>query len=231
FFSKGYFPTGNGRHIYEERRMVLIKINKKYFYIIILGLLICIGTLVSSSYFSVFNKNIDVINAEIEFKVNYFIEENHNINSCTSIKNARLILIDDKSGKIITTGLTDENGVWKTNITVMKDLRFTEKNMGTITVIAVADGFNEAMHFNMPVNEHAPLVSAYSIMLYPFVSGKRNEPHFEYAHFHRFTVFEMLDYYAGLIGLERQPIVEDGDTPPWSPKIRNNVKKPNVSFN
>lgn len=220
------FATGNGRHFNEESRMVLIKLNKKYFYITvtIISLSVCIGTLVLISHFSGFNKNIDVISAEIEFKVNYLIEENHNIDSYASIKNARLILVDDKNGKIITTGLTDENGVLKTNITVRKDLRFNEKNMGTITVIAVADGFNETIHFNIPINEHASLASGDSIMLYPFVPGKRNEPHFEYAHFHRFTVFEMLDYYAGLIGLERQSVAEDGDTPPWSPKIRNNKK-------
>lgn len=69
------------------------------------------------------------------------------------IKNARIILINDINGNIIKTGITDKNGTWKTKITVNRDLKFKDRKMGTITTIAVANGYNETIHFNVPVNE------------------------------------------------------------------------------
>jgi hypothetical protein len=35
----------------------------------------------------------------------------------------------------------------------------------------------------------------------------------------------MLDYYAGVIGLEKQTVYKKGEGPPWSPKLKGNRQK------
>ena len=76
-----------------------------------------------------------------------------NEKSFRPIPNARLIIIDYK-GNIVANGLTDSKGQWNIKINTPIDPRFPTKNMGVVTVITVANGFNEFIKFNVPVNEH-----------------------------------------------------------------------------
>lgn len=57
--------------------------------------------------------------------------------------NYMLIIINDRAGKIAGIGLTNEKGIWRTKVSISRNPRVTEKKMGTIIVIAVADGYKE----------------------------------------------------------------------------------------
>lgn len=104
-------------------------------------------------------------------------------------------------------------------MTVSRDARFKQKNIGTVTTITVSDGFNETIHFSISANEYAPHASGDFIVLRPINPKGRNEPSFDTTHLHRFTVFEMLDDYAKMIGLERQPVIQE-EIPQWSPRVK-----------
>lgn len=175
---------------------------------------------------SIVNLNASIVKSDIEFHVEYIKEEkagtfNYAVDDILYIplKNARIIIIDNVSGEIVKSGFTDKNGIWKTNIKVNKDPRFKNKEIGSVTTITVADGFNETVHFNTTINEFDTFTSSDRIILHVINPKGRNEPNFEGARFHRFTVFEMLDYYAELMGLTRQPAF-NYETPPWCPSIR-----------
>ena len=136
------------------------------------------------------------------------------------ISNARIIVINS-SGQVIGTELTNSEGEAKIPVTVHKDPRFPMKNMGEVTVIAVANGYNEHINFSVPINEFNDNTGRVSIPLWNIDPNRRNEPQFLNGSFHRFTVFEMLDYYAEKIGLKRQKITVDiGKEPPWSSELR-----------
>ena len=163
----------------------------------------------------------------MEFKIKYIKEEkeglfNYSLDNISymPLSDAQVIVIDNISGEIITSGFSDNKGIWKTDVTVNKDPKFINKELGTVTTITVADGFNETIHFNVSVNEFGTLQSSDLIILHAINPSGRNEPHFEGARFHRFTVFEMLDYYAKKIGLVRQPFFNNYETPPWSSKFK-----------
>lgn len=170
--------------------------------------------------------NASIVKEEMEFRVNYIKEEqagifNYSLDDISYIplKQARIIVIDDVNGEIIKSGFTDNNGLWKTDIIVNKDSRFKNKELGTVTTITIADGFNETIHFNVPVNEFGTFTSGDIILLHAINPKGRNEPHYDGTRFHRFTVFEMLDDYAERMGLTRQPPFNI-ETPPWSPRIK-----------
>ncbi|QUW23578.1 carboxypeptidase regulatory-like domain-containing protein [Sporosarcina sp. Marseille-Q4063] len=134
----------------------------------------------------------------------------------TPISNARIIVVNPL-GEIIATELTNSEGQVNIPVVVQRDPRFPMKNMGEVTVIAVADGYNEYINFSVPINEFNDNTGKVFIPLWNIDPARRNEPQFLNGSFHRFTVFEMLDYYAEKIGLKRQDIkVDIGKEPPWS---------------
>ncbi|MBP1962493.1 hypothetical protein [Paenibacillus aceris] len=139
------------------------------------------------------------------------------------IPNARLIVID-RRGSITATGLTDSKGEWSIRLHTPIDPRFPSKKMGVVTVITVADGFNEFINFDVPVNEHGNGEGKVSVTLRRIRMDARNEPSFDSAAFHRFTVFEMLDDYAKEVGLVRQKQLKGAEgfgevDMPWSAKL------------
>ncbi|WP_217269612.1 carboxypeptidase-like regulatory domain-containing protein [Neobacillus endophyticus] len=134
---------------------------------------------------------------------------------------ARIIVINSL-GKIIGTDLTNSEGLVKIPVKVQKDPRFPLGNIGEVTIIAVANGFNEYINFGVPINEINDNTGRIVIPLWRIDPNRRNEPQFLNGSFHRFTVFKMLDYYAEKIGLKRQELTFDiGKEPPWSPKLEN----------
>jgi hypothetical protein len=70
----------------------------------------------------------------------------------TPIRDARIIVIN-LLGEIIATELTNSQGEAIIPVTVPKDPRFPTKNMGEVTIIAVAKGYNEHINFSVPINE------------------------------------------------------------------------------
>ncbi|MBS4198137.1 hypothetical protein KHA93_00495 [Bacillus sp. FJAT-49732] len=137
----------------------------------------------------------------------------------TPINNARIVVINS-GGEIISTELTNSNGEATIAVSVPKDSRFPMKNMGEVTVIAIANGYNEHIDFSVPINEYNDNTGRVTISLWQIDPNRRNEPQFLHGSFHRLTVFEMLDYYANKLGLKRQNIKEKSISPaPWGPKF------------
>lgn len=136
------------------------------------------------------------------------------------ISNARLIVINSV-GKIIVTELTNSQGEAKIPVTVPKDPRFPMDNIGEVTIIAVANGYNEYIDFSVPINEFNDNTGKVIIPLWQIDPTRRNEPKYLNGSFHRFTVFKMLDYYAEKLGLKRQEIsIDIGKESPWSPELQ-----------
>jgi hypothetical protein len=147
------------------------------------------------------------------------VKTNHDDGSIP-IKNSRIIVINSL-GEIIGNGLTNSEGIATILLKVDKDPRFPMKNMGEVTIIAVANGFNEHINFSVPVNEYDDYTARVYVPLWKIDPNRRNEPQFINGNFHRFTVFDMLDYYAGKVGLKRQNIIVDiGKEPPWSSDLK-----------
>jgi hypothetical protein len=140
----------------------------------------------------------------------------------TPISNARIVLINS-FGEIIGTELTNSQGEAKLPVTVPKDPRFNLKKIGEVTIIVVANGYNEYIDFSVPINEFNDNTGSVSIPLWDIDPQRRNEPQFVNGSFHRFTVFEMLDNYAKKMGLKRQNIKEEGyiGPVPWGPELIN----------
>jgi hypothetical protein len=161
---------------------------------------------------SVFEKtDANTVSAILTAKVTTTSEEHS-----TPIDNARIIVINS-SGAIVGTELTNSEGVANIPVTVQKDSRFPMENMAEVTVITVANGYNEHINFSVPLNEFNDNTGKVIIQLWNIDLARRNEPQFLNSSFHRFTVFEMLDYYAEKIGLKRQDIkVDIGKEAPWS---------------
>lgn len=135
------------------------------------------------------------------------------------INRARVIVINHL-GKIIASELTNSNGDAIIPVTVPVDSRFPKKHMGVVTLIVVADGYNEFIDFSVPVNEYNDQTGRVSIPLWEIDVSRRNEPQFLNGRFHRFTVFEMLDYYAEKAGLMRQNVKDPSVyPPPWGPEL------------
>jgi hypothetical protein len=136
------------------------------------------------------------------------------------IKGARVIVINSL-GKILVTKLTDSNGIAKINVTVKKDPLFPKKQMGEVTIITVANGYNEQIDFSVPINEFNDHSAKDSVSLSIVDPKRRNEPRFTNGSYHRLTVYEMLDGYAKKVGLTRQKIkVDVGTVPPWGPNLK-----------
>lgn len=161
-------------------------------------------------------KNIEAI---MTFKANYFngIEPVAD-SSFTPITNARFIVIN-RDGEIVTTGLSNSRGEWAESIRVERDTRFPTKQMGTITLVTIAKGFNEHIMFDVSVNEYGDKKGAIGVSLNPINPNQRNESTIVNAEYiHRFTVYETLDYYSMKLGLKRQPQL-DPNSLQWGPDI------------
>jgi hypothetical protein len=155
------------------------------------------------------------ISAIIITKVTTNFEENNK-----PINNARIIVINPL-GEIIGSELTNSKGIAKIPVSVSTDPRFPMKNMGVVSIIAVANGYNEHINFSVPINEYNDNTASVYIPLWKIDPTRRNEPHYIHGRFHRFTVFQMLDYYAEKFGLKRQEITVDiGKEPPWSNELK-----------
>ncbi|WP_088014025.1 hypothetical protein [Gottfriedia acidiceleris] len=136
------------------------------------------------------------------------------------IKGARVIVINSL-GKVLGTELTDSKGIAKLNVTVKKDPRFPKKQMGEVTIITVANGYNEQIDFSVPINEFNDHTAKDSVSLWIVNPKIRNEPRFTNGSYHRFTVHEMLDHYAKQVGLTKQTITMDtGAKPSWGPNLK-----------
>jgi hypothetical protein len=167
-------------------------------------------------------KNSETISALLTVKVAASIEPSGEQGA--AINNARLIVINS-FGEIIATAITNSTGEAKINVTVPKDPRFPLVKMGEVSVIAVANGYNEHINFSVPINEFDDHEGRVHISLWAIDPKRRNEPTFLNGSFHRFTVFEMLDFYAQKIGLKRQEISGDlGEEPPWGPELNAESK-------
>lgn len=159
--------------------------------------------------------NVSTVSAIFIAKVTTTFEE-HSI----PISNARIIVINSL-GAIIGTELTNSEGEAKISVTVPKDPRFPMKSMGEVTVITVANGYNEHINFSVPINGFDDNTGRVFVPLWNIDPNRRNEPQFLNGSFHRFTVFELLDYYAEEIGLKRQEMeVNIGKSPPWSSELK-----------
>ncbi|QKE72256.1 hypothetical protein HPK19_05330 [Arthrobacter citreus] len=161
------------------------------------------------------------VSATLTVQVSPSSNSTNSIDEVTPIKGARIIVINSL-GKVIGTELTDSNGTAKLQVTVTKDFRFPKKEMGEVTLITVANDYNENINFSVPINEFNDHTAKVSVSLWRVDQKKRNEPQFNNGSFHRLTVFEMLNYYAEQVGLAKQNItMYEGTTPPWGPSIKN----------
>jgi hypothetical protein len=180
-----------------------------------LSLFIILFYSISTSVFAVVE--MDSVSATLTVKDTTTVNEKlgHGI----PIQNARIVVIDSL-GEIDGTALTNTKGEAKIPVTTLKDPRFPMKNMGEVTVLAFADGYNEHINFSVPVNEYNEQTARVSISLWEIDPNRRNEPQFINGSFHRFTVFEMLNYYAEKLGLNRQKVHDPSiDPAPWGPGV------------
>ncbi|MFF2875977.1 hypothetical protein ACFVR2_06595 [Gottfriedia sp. NPDC057991] len=137
------------------------------------------------------------------------------------IKGARVIVINSL-GKVLGTELTNSKGIAKLNVIVNKNPLFQKKQMGEVTIITVANGYNEQIDFSVPINEFNDHTAKDSVSLLIVDPKRRNEPRFTNGSYHRLTVFEMLNDYAKQVGLTKQNITMDtGAEPPWGPNLKN----------
>jgi hypothetical protein len=158
-----------------------------------------------------------IIAADIHFKISSSL-------GGSTIPNVRLIIID-RNGRIIANRLANSAGELGIKVKLPIDPRFPHKSMGTVTVIAVADGFNEYIDFDVPVNEQNNGAGRAAISLIPVRADARNEPSYNMHQFHRFTVFRMLDDYAEQVGLVKQKQIQGAEgfglvDMPWSATIK-----------
>ncbi len=137
------------------------------------------------------------------------------------IPGARVIVID-KSGKILNSGLTNQKGIWDAALTVEQDSRFKDvKQLGTVTTICVAKGYNEDITFEVPVHEGA----VQPIILRQINGKARNEPTRSLGNLHRHTIVDLMNHYAEQYGLSKQaPINSDPGRTQWSPESKAGVR-------
>lgn len=133
------------------------------------------------------------------------------------ISGGRIIVIDD-TGKVVSTGLTDSQGTWQATVPVEEDPRFKSvRTMGTVTALALAQGYNEEAVFEVPVFAG----SVQPIMMIPLSTGRRNEPGYTLGNLHRQDVIRMIDAYAKELDLTKQPPIpgEQGYAP-WGSDVK-----------
>ncbi|TYP70175.1 carboxypeptidase-like regulatory domain-containing protein [Paenibacillus methanolicus] len=140
--------------------------------------------------------------------------------SFSPVPHARILVID-RDGTFLTTGLSNAKGNWTMPVRVLIDPRFPTKRMGMLTVIVIAEGYSEQIFFDVPVDQHGFGEGDVRVTLDKIVAGRRCEPRAWNADgLHRFTVFNTLDYYAKQLGLEERVQI-DGEMH-WGPDIAPN---------
>jgi hypothetical protein len=134
-----------------------------------------------------------------------------------NVSGARVICIDP-DGKVLRSGLTDKKGDWTCRIPLQQDPRFDEaREMGIITAMAVAKGYNESVVFEVPVvNQGQQPITMEAIK-----PNRRNEPTYALGNLHRHDVLKMVNDYAKQLKLKKQPPVpgEQGYSA-WGPEIQ-----------
>ena len=66
------------------------------------------------------------------------------------------------------------------------------KKMGEVTVIAVANGYNEHINFSVPINDFNDNTGRVSVPLWKIDPNRRNEPYFLNGSFHRLQFLKCL---------------------------------------
>jgi hypothetical protein len=132
----------------------------------------------------------------------------------STLRGARVIVVGP-GGRILRTGLTDARGQWSVPLTVPLDPRFGD--IGTVTAICVANGYNENVVFEVPVKQG----TVQPITLYPIRPKLRNEASASLGQLHHLDVIDIVNRYAQELGLTKQPgIVGEQGYSPWSPSMR-----------
>ncbi|MFX4301086.1 hypothetical protein ACOJUR_02230 [Alicyclobacillus tolerans] len=133
------------------------------------------------------------------------------------IAGARIILVQS-NGSVLTSGQTNTSGVWRADVPLQQDPRFAGvEKLGIVTAIAVANGFNEEVVFEVPVKQDM----VQPIILNPIRGGRRNEPVAVLGNLHRNALAKLVSRYATQLGLKRQTIPTEFDVPPWSPNQKS----------
>ncbi|QSO45476.1 hypothetical protein [Alicyclobacillus mengziensis] len=128
---------------------------------------------------------------------------------------ARVIVVGE-DGRIITSGVTNTDGIWSPSLTVPLDPRF--KDIGIVTAIGVANEHNENVVFEVPVKQG----TVQPITLYPIQPRLRNEASASLGQLHHLDVIEIVNRYAQMLGLSKQPgIVGEFGYSPWSPNLKS----------
>ncbi len=148
-------------------------------------------------------------NAAVEFRI-----------SSPDLKNiggARVIIINNK-GAIIANGVTNSSGVWSSFLHTEQDPRFVNiHQLGTVTAIVTAVGYNEEVVFEVPVFPG----SIQPVTMVPLRPSQRNEPINDLGNLHRHDIRQMIDRYANELGLAKQkPLPGERDDDHWSPELK-----------
>jgi len=130
-----------------------------------------------------------------------------------TVDGARVIVVE-QGGKVLASGVTDKSGIWIASIPIEQDLRFQDiREMGTVTAIAAANGYNEQVVFEVPVVQDG----VQPIILNPVQPNKRNEPTVALGNLHRHDVMQFINRYAKALGLQKQsPIPGEKGYAPWN---------------
>ncbi|MCY0894360.1 MAG: hypothetical protein OWR52_12790 [Acidibacillus sp.] len=176
------------------------------------GILLATGEVGMSSAAQVQAKDLGIVSGRgttVEFRVS-------NV-QMKRVDGARVLIIDDR-GKLIQSGLTNREGVYDARIATPLDRRFVPvKKMGTVTAILFADGYNESIVFDVPVQSG----QVQPVMLNPIVQNQRNEPTIMLGNIHRHTYIGLVSYYAELQKLKKQPpIPGEQNYAPWSSRTQ-----------
>lgn len=127
---------------------------------------------------------------------------------------ARVIVVGE-DGRIITSGLTNSEGIWSPSLTVPLDPRF--KDIGIVMAIGIANGHNENVVFEVPVKQG----TVQPITLYPIQPRLRNEASASLGQLHHLDVIGTVNRYAQMLGLAKQPgITGEFGYSPWSPALK-----------
>ncbi|QSO47199.1 hypothetical protein [Alicyclobacillus mengziensis] len=131
------------------------------------------------------------------------------------VQHARIMVIAP-DGNVVASGFTDPSGIWTAYLpNHPQDPRFKAvRKLGIATAIVLANGYNEEVVVDVPVDAHA----VQPVILKPIQLGKRNEPHVSLGNLHHHDIQRMVDAYAQKFHLKKQPPIssERGDSP-WSP--------------
>ena len=133
------------------------------------------------------------------------------------VTGARIVVID-RSGAILATGLTDSAGLWTAKISTAPDPRFVRSgNLGTVTALVTATGYNEALLFDVPAVQG----QVQPVILTPIQQGQRNEPTLALGNIHRLYYMRLIDDYAQRAKLVRQPVIKgEQGYAPWDSRSR-----------